>query len=255
MVLKFITNKPALLLDGILVISDLHIGIEYEFYKSGIRIPSNVEGMMKDLEEIINQTNAKRLVILGDVKHKVPGVTKQELREIPEFLSHFSEKIELDILPGNHDGNLREFVPKGIQIHPNKGFRIDEFYFLHGHTWPSGEFLKTKFVFVGHEHPQIELVDRIGYHFIEQVWIRARLDPEKIQRKYVFKGKLPELVILPRFNRLSGGISMNMPIRDLEKAHKLKNTGLGTLVRYSRLKEAKVYLLDGTFLGKMRDLM
>jgi len=114
---RFITNRPALMAGDKLVIVDLHIGIEYEFYKSGIKVPSSTESLSHSIELLIKETKPKRLIILGDIKHKVPGVTKQELREIPEFLSKLSEKIPIEIVPGNHDDNLKNYVPKNVKIH------------------------------------------------------------------------------------------------------------------------------------------
>ncbi len=255
MELRFLTGKPALMAGKNLVIADLHIGIEFEFYRSGIKVPSSTETLKRSIEKLIRENRPERLVILGDIKHKVPGVTKQELREIPEFLSGISEIVKTEIVPGNHDDNLRNFVPRSVTIRPSKGFRDGEFFFVHGHAWPSEGFLKAKYVFVGHEHPQIEFRDEIGYRFTEQAWIRARLSGEKLKKKYrVVPEDLPELIVLPKFNPLCGGISMNQPIRNLEKAHKLYNTGLGPLIRASDRKNSGIYLLDGTFLGKLRDL-
>ncbi|NIO23027.1 MAG: phosphoesterase [Candidatus Aenigmarchaeota archaeon] len=253
---KFVTGRPALVMGRTLVIADLHIGIEFEYYKSGIRIPSNTEQMKRDLDELVKQTRSERLVILGDVKHKVPGVSRQELREIPEFLEHFGDKIKVEILPGNHDSGLKDFIPNNVRLHSSRGFKTDGCFFFHGHTWPSQEFLKSDYVFVGHEHPQIEFIDSLGYRFFEPVWVRAKLDREKLGKKYKsLPKKLPELIIFPRFNRLSGGISMNRPVSDIERAHETYHTGIGTLVRSEKLGSAKVYLLDGTFLGELKNLL
>lgn len=251
---KFVTGKPALVIGKTLVIADLHIGVEYEYYKSGIRIPSNTENMRKEIENLVKLTNAKNLVILGDVKHKVPGITKQELREIPDFLYSFGTKLAVDVIPGNHDPGLKDFIPNNIRFHNNRGFGTKECYFLHGHTWPSPEFLEKKYVFVGHEHPQVEFRDKLGYRFVEPVWLRAKLDREKIRKKYKLPKCLPELIVLPRFNRLSGGIPMNRPVSDIEKVHETYHTGIGTLVRASKLSSARIYLLDGTFLGELKNL-
>ena len=251
---KFVTGKPALIAGDTLVIADLHIGVEYEYYKSGIRIPSNTESMQKEIEKSIRITKARRLVILGDVKHKVPGITRQELREIPAVLGNLSEIVQVHVIPGNHDGGLKDSIPKNVHLHSSRGFGEGEYYFLHGHTWPPSKFLERKYVFVGHEHPQIEFRDSLGYRFFEPVWIRAELDREKLARKYSLPRTLPELIILPRFNNLSGGIPMNRPVSEIEKAHQAYHTGMGTLARYSKLHSSGIYLLDGTYLGKLSSL-
>lgn len=251
---KFVTGEPALVAGRALVIADLHIGIEFEYYRSGIRIPSNTGQMKNALEKLIKKTRARRLVILGDVKHKVPGISRQELREIPDFLYSLAKKVKVDIVPGNHDSGLKDFIPNNVSLHSSRGFESEGFYFFHGHTWPSAEFLKADYVLAGHEHPQIEFCDKLGHRSFEPVWLRVELDRERLAKKYKLPDSIPELIVLPRFNRLSGGISMNRPVSDLERAHKTYHTGLGTLVRSAKLASAKVYLLDGTFLGELKDL-
>jgi hypothetical protein len=255
---RFITGAPALVAGDALVVADLHIGIEWEFFKAGIKVPSNTNAMRDRLDKIVKETGVKRLVILGDIKHRVPGSTKQELREVPEFLSHFSGKMKVELLPGNHDGRLMDFVPRGVKIQKSTGMAIGNCFFVHGHTWPSEGFLKSDYVIVGHEHPQVEFRDKLGYRFLEQVWIRAQLRKKPIAKRYKMKDsgkmRLPEMIIMPRFNPLCGGISMNQPLAEIEKEHKKYNAGLGPLVRSSDLQNSSVYLLDGTLLGKMKGL-
>jgi len=252
---RFITGKPALLVGKTLVIADLHIGVEFEYYKSGIIIPSNTKNMENEIKNLIDLAGVKGMVILGDLKHKVPGITRQELREVPDFLKHMGEMVRVDVVPGNHDSGLKYFIPGNIRFHSSRGFATKECYFVHGHTWPHREFLEKRYVFVGHEHPQIEFRDSLGYRFFEPVWVRAKLDREKLRRKYKnIPKKLPELIVFPKFNRLSGGISINRPLTDIDKAHEAYHTGIGTLVRSAELNSAKIYLLDGTFLGVLENL-
>lgn len=252
---KFITGQPALVVGKTLVVSDLHIGIEHDFRRSGIKVPSSTETMRISIEDMIEKTGAKKLVIIGDIKHKVPGITMQELREVPEFLGALSKKINIDIVPGNHDPGLEEMVPDGVPVHPSRGFMRGGIYFSHGHTWPLPEFLKAKYVIVGHEHPQIEFKDSLGHMFYESVWLRSELDAQKIKEKYKeIPGKLPELITMPKFNRLSGSISMNKPVSDIDKSHGGERGGIGVLIKSSRLDESRVYLLDGMFLGELKNL-
>ncbi len=247
---KFVTSHPAVLVGDTLVIADLHLGVEFDFYKSGIKIPSHMEGMRREIEALIGRTKAKRLVILGDVKHKVPGVTRQELREIPDFLYALGNKISVEVVHGNHDASLKEFVPANIRLHPGIGFSAKECYFTHGHAWPPADFLGKKYVFIGHEHPQIEFRDPLGYRYTEPVWMRMEFDREKLKKKYrKLPANLPELIVVPVFNRLSGGISMNMPVEKIDRYH-----GLSPLFRSAKMKTSKIYLLDGTFLGELKDL-
>ena len=85
MEMKFLTEPALLLKNDILVIVDLHIGIEYEIYRSGITVPSQIEKLQKRVDKIIKENKVKHLVIIGDVKHMVPDTSRQEYQEIPKF--------------------------------------------------------------------------------------------------------------------------------------------------------------------------
>ncbi len=244
--MKFLTGEPALLLEKqkALVISDLHLGIEHEFYRSGIRVPSQAEKMRGRIERLLKITKAKRLIILGDVKHKVPGLSWQELREVPEFISRLNKRIPAEILPGNHDPGLRGLVP-GIRIHPSRGLLLGDSYLLHGHTWPSEAFLGARHVIMGHNHPVIEFRDRLGHVWREPAWVRTVLDKGKISKEYGKIPKpLPELIIMPVFNGFAGGIPINSG----------GNGFMGPLGRCADRGKSGIYLLDGTFLGMLAKL-
>ena len=88
MSIKLLTDYPvAFITDNkTLVISDTHIGVETDLSHAGIRIHKQIEKFKDTLDKLIELTKAKSLVILGDVKHKVPGASIQELRDIPKFL-------------------------------------------------------------------------------------------------------------------------------------------------------------------------
>ena len=250
--MRFIKNCPALFIEeiGVLAIADLHIGIEYELYKSGINIPSQVKENKKTLDNLIKKTKANRLVILGDVKHDVPGISYQEMREIPEFLKELSEKIKIDMCLGNHDTYVKQLSPKEIEIHETKGFKIGKFGFIHGHTWPSKELITCDCLIMGHTHPTIQFKDRFGYRIIEPIWIKGKIIREKIKGRYRTDkiGKL-EIIIMSAFNRLLGGTAINVKRTNDEL--------LGPLLKnkFIDIDESELYLLDGTYLGKLKNII
>ena len=250
----FVTDEPALLLESrgerILVVADLHIGIEYDYHIRGIRIPSQTKKIVKRIDDLIDKTKASRLVILGDVKHKVPGISRQELREIPEFFRHFASRVRVDVLPVNHDGGLKAYLPKSVKFHKSSGFRLGDLFFTHGHAWPSEDFLKASFVVTAHNHPQIEFRDSLGYRWSEPVWIRAELRKSAITKKYKKATHLPELVVIPCFNEFAGGVALNRKNENPEQ----RKPFLGPLIKNIRESNARVYMLDGVFLGELGKL-
>jgi hypothetical protein len=226
------------------------VGIEYELYKSGIKIPSQVKEMKKTIENLIIKTKAKRLIILGDVKHDVPGISYQEIKEIPKLMKDLSQRIKVDVCLGNHDTYIKDLSPEKIKIHGAEGFKIGRFGFIHGHAWPSKELLSCDFLISGHTHPTIQFADKFGYRIIEPVWIKNRVDKEKIKERYKVEttGKL-EFIIMPAFNRLLGGTPVNVKRNN--------NELLGPLLKndFVDMNESEIYLLDGTYLGKLKNLV
>ncbi len=250
--MRFIKNYPVLLISDIkaIVIADLHIGISYELYKSGINIPNQVKEMKKTIEKLIRQTKVKTLIVLGDVKHDVPGINYQEMKGIPEFMKDLSQKIKVDVCLGNHDTYIKKLSPEEIKIHGSEGFKIERFGFIHGHAWPSKELLSCDCLITGHTHPVIQFTDKFGYRIIEPVWIKNKIDKEKIKERYKVEttGKL-EFIIMPAFNRLLGGTPVNVKRNNDEL--------LGPLLKnnFVNMNESEIYLLDGTYLGKLKNLI
>lgn len=247
--IKFITDYPALFIskERILVIGDLHVGLEYELYGYGIIIPPQAEKFSKLIDRLIKTTKAKTLVVLGDVKHEVPGISYREIKEIPKLFSYLTKKIQVICCKGNHDTYLEELLPKEVKIYSSRGFKIGSYGFFHGHAWPSKKLIRCDWLFAAHIHPAIEFVDSLGYRHIEQVWVRGKLNEKIVKKKYRIKkcGKM-RLVISPTFNRLLGGLSLNSTFN---------KEYLGPLFGNAvDIDKCKLYLLDGTFLGSIKQL-
>ncbi len=245
---KFITNEPAVLFGKTLVIADLHIGVEYELYKRGIRIPKQTEKLLARIKKLIKVTRANRLVLLGDLKHFIPYLSPQEMREMPGFLNELTKLVKVDIVPGNHDGDLKKFVSSDIDFHDSVGFRLDNVYFNHGHSWPNKDVLSSEYLIIGHLHPCIEFKDKLGFRFIEQAWIRLNLDKKRLLRHYKSvdidrKVKDLKIIIIPAFNRFVGG----RPFLPTEESN-------APVIRLADAKSAEAYLLDGTDIGKLTKL-
>lgn len=250
MVIRFLTDYPALFISEkkILVISELHLGIEYELDKSGIRIPSQRRKFEETLEQLIKLTKAKTLVILGDIKHKVPGATIREDVEIPKFLENLKQKIKVILLKGNHDDNIEGIIPSGVKIYGSRGYKIGKYGFFHGHAWPSKKLMECDYLFMGHVHPAIEFRDSFGFRSVLNVWLKGKLNLVLAKKKYKLK-KTGELntIILPTFNTILGGAMLN-------RIKKERHTGPLFANKIFDINSSKVYLLDGTYLGTLKEL-
>jgi len=239
-------NAPLLLVEGeerILVAADLHLGLEYELWQGGVSIPSQTEKILAALLDFLAKIKPDRLLLLGDIKHNVPRTSWQEKREIPEFLRELCALVLVEIVPGNHYSNLADLAPQGARVRPSSGFVLDGVGYFHGHTWPDEKVMRAKALVAGHLHPTIRLRDPLGRSPSRPVWARTRLVSQAVQEHYGF-ARDSEIIIAPAFNILCGGLPLNEPVEEMR----------GPLLAMADWEKARLYLLDGTDLGTLREI-
>jgi len=250
MVVRFLTDYPALFIPDkkALVIADLHLGLEHDLYESGIVIPSQAEKFQKIINDLIKVTKAETLIILGDLKHSVPGISYKEEKEIPKFISDLIEKVKVILVKGNHDTFLQKILPEEVKFYSSRGLKLGKYGFFHGHAWPSKKLMSCDHLFFAHIHPVIEFRDKLGYRIIERVWVKGRMEEKLVKQKYKIKkvGRL-HATILPVFNRLLGGLPINKRTSKELMGPLLANS-------FIDIDSSKVYLLDGTLLGNVKQL-
>ncbi len=248
-----ILKKPVLKImkedEKALAITDLHLGISAEISKKGIEIPNRVQKAKERILKILEEQAPEKMFLLGDIKHNIPIMSQREWELLPDFFEELSEKTNIEIIPGNHDGDIKGLLPRGIELHGSKGTtKNQKIGLLHGHAWPKKELLQTDTIIMGHNHPTIEFEDELGGRAKERAWIRTELILEKLPEN-LRKGieEPPEVLIMPAFSNLVGGGAIN---------RELPEDLLGPLFESEAvdLKNAEVHLLDGTFLGKLENL-
>ena len=234
---------PALRVGTTLVIADLHIGLEAQLVSKGFHITSRTEDMFDAIMAASDGCN--KLIVLGDVKNSVPGSSKQEYREIPDFFCRLSEHFNsVTVVRGNHDTNIEEFVPGAVRIYHASGTKIGDVGLIHGHTWPSADTMSCRILVMGHEHPTALFKDGVGAHMSEPCWMRGRFRDVSDER---YPALPQEFILVPAFNRLLGGSPVNVIGGEL--LGPLMNSGL------LDLEDAHLYTLDGIDLGRRADLM
>lgn len=189
---------------GVVVVGDLHVGLESDLRLAGVTLPSQTQRMRTRLLKLLEDSAARRLVVIGDLKHRIPYSTRQERSELPRFFEDFPAHVEL--VPGNHDVDLEGLLD--VEVHPADGIRVGDVGLLHGHTWPADDVMAARTVVTCHNHPAVMLVDELGHRHKEPAWIRASF-AEKARTEYP---RLPEdarLVVMPAFNELTGGTAFN----------------------------------------------
>jgi len=181
----------ALLIDDYLIISDLHLGYEGALNAQGFMIPRlQYKKILKRLKEILSRTDAKKIIVNGDLKHEFGKISKQEFKEIEDFITFLKEEFdEIILIKGNHD-NFTRFIAenKGLQVYDN--YSVENFLVLHGDKIPENQ-IKEDNIIIGHEHPSIGL--RSG----------ERVEKIKCFLKGNWNNK--NIIIMPSFNFISEG--------------------------------------------------
>jgi len=259
-----------------LVIADLHIGWEVALAQEGIHVPSQTPKMLNKLLQIIDLCKPSSLLFLGDVKHTIAKVELEEWRDIPDFFEALTNKVhDIRVILGNHDGNLEPLLPEKVKILPSTGIVEHNVGFFHGNAWLAPELLACRSLVMGHIHPTVAFRDSLGYRITAQVWVKAKLNGEKLIRAFLksqgvkieanadvteslrqhchVKMKASEIFIMPCFNDFLGGRPINRSGHD---RYPRSIEYLGPVLRSGGvdLDNAETYLLDGTFLGTVSQL-
>jgi putative SbcD/Mre11-related phosphoesterase len=213
---------PAVLLDRkALCIGDLHIGLERELWKKGVRLRDMTKEMLDDVLGLVKKTRAKEVIVLGDLKNSIGVASPREQRDVPLFLNGLAGQAEVRVVLGNHDGGLKPLL-HGLDVHDARGFVWDGKYLVcHGNAIPAKKDAEQcREIIACHWHPVFEFKDRLGSRITEKIWVEARA-----------LGK--PLLMMPAFNKLLGGVTIDR-IGD----------------KWVDLMGAKLWLTDGVFLGE-----
>jgi putative SbcD/Mre11-related phosphoesterase len=276
--IKPIQPYPALILQNknerALVVADLHIGWERLLSKRGIHIPPQTPKIKNTLLRLIKESKPTQVIFLGDVKDAIAKMEMEEWRDIPEFFEDIQKMVpDLQVVLGNHDGNLEPLLPENVKIFPSTGVSFGDVGLFHGHAWPAPELLECRSLISGHVHPTVLIRDPMGFRMTRQVLVKApcdgmqlaksllnRLGAKKkgnkvstvLEEQYKVKVKVSQLFIMPSFNQFLGG----RPINERKRGKKKHEAFIGPILRSGcvNMDEAEVYLLDGTFLGTVDQL-
>jgi uncharacterized protein len=229
-----------------LVISDLHLGFEYDLLKKGIQIDSKffTQQIISEIHAIVGGFNPDGIILLGDIKDSIVNTNSIEWNHIPRFLMDLSISSHVYLIPGNHDVKIESLSPAEVSIASPTGITLGDTLFLHGHTMPSRKKSAVNKIIMGHLHPVLKKPDSNLNG--QRVWIFLR-----VKKSSVFKNEegYLDLVTVPSINQFIN------PSSDFRK----KNTtaSLSPVIRnatrsYEYIKQALVVCLDGYVLGDER---
>ncbi|MDO8874366.1 MAG: metallophosphoesterase [Methanoregula sp.] len=246
MKMEFIGEGPALVIEGgqrMLVVADLHFGIEADLAAHGLHFKSRSEHRLERLHKVIDSTKPDELVLLGDVKHSIPSLTWQEYYELPKILDSLRTRLPLHVFPGNHDIGIERFLHEG-EIRPKDGAVLDGVGYLHGHMNPSPA-LAGHLVVIGHHHPLLSLRDEVGCALQSPAYLRAGINTGDPGMEQSGKSSLPSRVLfMPSFNEIAG--------YDILQIIKKPFSPLSRLIQK---EDTEIILADGTYIGPLRALI
>lgn len=239
-------HGPGNSLKKYLVVTDLHLGFEYDLVKKGIQIDSKffTQQIISEIQAIVRSFNPDGIILLGDIKDSIVNTNSIEWYHIPRFLKDLTNNYHVYLIPGNHDVKIESLSPAEVSIASPTGITIGDTLFIHGHTMPSRKKSAVNKIVMGHLHPVIKKPDSNLNG--QRVWIFLR-----VKKGSVFKNEegYLDLVTMPSINRFI------TPSSDSKK----KNTtvSLSPIIRnatksYDYVKQALVVCLDGYVLGDER---
>jgi uncharacterized protein len=232
----------ALLLEGdgrkYVAVSDLHIGLEAELGNKGITVkPNLVADMINELLGLVESEKADAIVLLGDVKHTVGSISKQEWDDIPAFLRQLATKADVYLVPGNHDSNIRHLVPDSVNVASAKGMALDDTLLVHGHSMPSDLRSNVRRIVMGHIHPVF--LKRESVIHGQRVWLYLQAKKEAL---FSEQG-LVDIVVVPSFNQY-------LYATGEKYYHKSISPIISRVINYDKgVQKCLVATLDGSVVG------
>ncbi len=237
--IEFFPAGPGVLVEEeqrILFLADIHMGIEHELQKYGFHIRSRGQERITRICDLITEAGPDLLIILGDVKHRVPGTSYQEFFELQHLFSALRKMIPFIITPGNHDPGIEEFL-KPDEIRKKEGSLIGSLGILHGHTYPDPD-LTGHLLLCGHHHPVVSLPDQVGVALKSPCYVLGEIDSHIFSNEH--NESSTRVLMVPSCNELTG--------YGIEKTFR---SPFSPLSRSLIIETAEILLPDGTYAGEL----
>ena len=236
--IKIVPFYPALMIQGeqkSLVVTDLHLGFEDNLSLNNISVGKNTTTLetIKEIEKILDMTQPDSIILLGDIKSGIKSITKSEWKDVPLFFEKINEKVNVILVPGNHDASIQQLIPKEITLVSSKGIIVDDLLLTHGHTMPSENFSHVNKIVMGHVHPvffqEKSLING------KRVWVSLKCKKQKI---FPSKSGELEITIIPSFNKYFYATQK-----------KFYKKAISPILERMDVLEARIVTLDGTIIG------
>ena len=233
---KTVDSLPLLYLPSkdLLVLSDLHLGLEENMTSKGSYVPQfQLEDIIEDINFAKKLTNADKILINGDLKNEFSRSHFAEKKEIRELINELEQNFDqIFLIKGNHDTAMDKLLEEfNVEFADYKV--LDNILFTHGHKLVEnleglsvGDF---DTIVLGHEHPALSLVDDVGVK-------------EKVDCFLYGESDLGNLVVLPAFAKVSSGTRINeTPSKNLLSPLLRNSVDVGELKALGVSREAGLF--------------
>lgn len=244
--LAFFQEVPALMVkrtQKVLVVADLHFGIESGLVRQGVHLRSRSEERLARIVDLVRKAGPDLLLLLGDIKHTVPGMTRQEFLELPAIFGTLRSLTAFAVVPGNHDPGIARFL-HAEELFPADGVVIDGIAYLHGHTLPAPAAL-GRLMITGHHHPVVAIRDEVGCSLCTPAYLMAEIEEKElgVERNEQSGSSSSRVLMVPAANEYSG-YDLLMTVKK----------PFSPLSRCIRKDSAEVFLTDGTYVCRLTEL-
>ncbi len=142
-----------------LFVADTHFGKEATFRRHGIPVPiGGTRGTLATIEKLIHSTEAKRLVILGDMFHARSSLSRDVVSSLEVFFSSHPS-LQITLVRGNHDAHVGQLPPSWpVQI-VDPYYRLGDVVMTH-HPQPVPT--DARVLLCGHLHPAVAIGASFG---------------------------------------------------------------------------------------------
>lgn len=167
-----------------LLVADVHLGKVETFRRQGLPVPgAHLEHDLARLGALLEETRARRLVVLGDLVHGRIGLTPGLVEAVTAWRR--ARPVAAVLVRGNHDRHVPS-LPEGWGVEEVEGpLRDGPFAFVHEPVEVAGAY-----AWGGHLHPAVSLGGRGD---------RLRLPCFRVGAR---------LGVLPAFGTFTGGASV-----------------------------------------------
>lgn len=158
---QFVLRSDATALDverQTLLATDLHLGKDASFRAAGMPVPEGmVQSILGELSVAIEATEARRLIILGDLIHNRASLRNELNERFQQWRSEISQ-VEVVLVKGNHDRHIAQTPAKwGVDIVTS--LQEDGVSYIHE---TSDSAIACGFQVGGHLHPVVQLGDKVN---------------------------------------------------------------------------------------------